>query len=59
MEGTTIATLMGNVGEIFTASMGWAAEVGSTVVETPVLLMFVVLPLVGLGISIFKRLLNV
>ena len=59
MEGTTISTIVGNVGDIFTASMGWAAEVGSTVVETPVLLMFVVLPLVGLGIGIFKRLLSV
>lgn len=61
MEGTTtsISTIVGNVGDIFTGAMGWAAEVGSTVVETPILLMFVVLPLVGLGIGIFKRLLNV
>lgn len=54
----TIATLMSNVGDIFTAAMGWAAKVGSTIVDTPVLLLFVILPLVGLGIGIFKRLIN-
>lgn len=55
---TTIATLIGNVGEIFTGAMSWAAEVGSTIVETPILLMFVIIPLVGLGVGLFKRLLN-
>jgi len=55
---TTISTIISNVGDIFTGAMSWAAEVGSTIVETPLLLCFVVLPLVGLGIGIFKRLLN-
>lgn len=54
----TIASLIGNVGEIFTGAMSWAAEVGSTIVETPILLMFVIIPLVGLGVGLFKRLLN-
>ena len=56
---TTISSIVGNVGDIFTAAMSWAAEVGSTVVETPILLMFVIIPLVGLGVGLFKRLLNV
>ena len=47
------------VSSIFTAAIGWAGEVGSTIVETPILLMFTVLPLVGLGIGIFKRLLHI
>ena len=54
----TIATLMSTVGDIFTEAMSWAAAVGSTIVSTPVLLMFVVIPLVGLGVGLFKRLLN-
>ena len=54
----TIATLVGNVGDIFTGAMSWAASVGSTIVSTPLLLMFVVIPLVGLGVGLFKRLLN-
>lgn len=55
----TIATLVGNVGDIFTAAMSWAASVGSTIVSTPLLLMFVIIPLVGLGVGLFKRLINV
>ena len=38
--------------------MTWAGEVGSTIVGTPILLMFVVIPLVGLGVGLFKRLLS-
>lgn len=54
----TIATLVSNVGDIFTGAMSWAGEVGETVVGTPLLLLFVVIPLVGLGVGLFKRLLN-
>lgn len=50
--------LIQSVTDIFTAAIGWAGAVGNTIVNTPILLMFVVLPLVGLGIGIFKRLLH-
>lgn len=51
--------LISSVTEIFTAAIGWAGTVGQTVVNTPILLMFVVLPLVGLGVGLFKRLLHI
>lgn len=51
--------LITSVTEIFTAAIGWAGTVGQTVVNTPILLMFVVLPLVGLGVGLFKRLLHI
>ena len=51
--------LISSVTEIFTAAIGWAGTVGQTVVNTPILLMFVVLPLVGLGVGLFKRLLRI
>ena len=51
--------LIQSVTTIFTAAVGWAGTVGETIVNTPILLMFVVLPLVGLGIGIFKRLLHI
>lgn len=51
--------LIASVGDIFTAAIGWAGTVGQTVVNTPILLMFVVLPLVGLGVGLFKRLLKI
>lgn len=46
------------MGDIFTGAMSWAAEVGTTIVGTPILLIFVMIPLVGLGVGLFKRLLN-
>lgn len=51
--------LITSVTEIFTAAIGWAGTVGETVVNTPILLMFVVIPLVGLGVGLFKRLLHI
>lgn len=62
MEGAatvTIATLLSSIGEVFTSAIGWADTVGSTIVETPILLLFCAIPLVGLGVGLFKRLLNV
>ena len=61
MEGAatvTIATLLSSIGEVFTSAIGWAGTVGSTIVSTPILL-FCAIPLVGLGVGLFKRLLNV
>lgn len=62
MEGAatvTIATLLTSVGEVFTKVVGWAGNVGTTIVGTPVLLLFAVaVPLCGLGVTMFKRLLS-
>jgi len=38
--------------------MSWAGTVGTTIVGNPLLLMFVIVPLVGLGVGLFKRLLS-
>ena len=55
----TVATLLSSIGEVFTSAISWAGTVGSTIVKTPLLLLFCAIPLVGLGVSLFKRLLNV
>lgn len=58
-EATTIATLMSNVGEVFTSILGWVGDVGSEIVGQPLLLLACVsLPLAGVGITFFKRLLR-
>ena len=55
----TIGTLMTNVGEVFTAAIGWVLDVAETIAEQPILLLAVVgVPLVGLGVGLFKRLLS-
>lgn len=55
----TVATLIATVTKIFTASIGWVGTVATTIVNEPLLLMFCVLPLVGLGVGLFRRLLHV
>ena len=51
--------LLTNVGLIVTAAIGWVGQVSTAVVAQPILTLFVILPLVGLGVGLFKRLLNV
>ena len=61
MEGTTVtmSTLISAVGDVFTAAIGWVATVASTIAEEPILLLACVgIPLCGLGIGMFKRLLS-
>lgn len=51
--------LLNSVGEVFTQAIGWVGDVGTTITGTPVLLMFcVAVPLCGLGVGMFKRLLS-
>ena len=51
--------LLTGVGEVFTQAIGWVGDVATTITGTPVLLMFcVAVPLCGLGVGMFKRLLS-
>ena len=62
MEGeatVTISTILSNVGDIFTSAIDWVGDVASTVTGNPILLVFAIIPLVGLGVGLFKRLLSV
>ena len=47
------------VSSVFTAAIGWVGTVASTVADEPILLMScVAIPLCGLGVGMFKRLLS-
>ena len=54
-----MADIITSITTLFTGAMGWAGDVGDTIVETPLLLTFTVVPLVGLGVGLFKRLINI
>ena len=61
METTTvtIGTLIGNVTTVFTAAIGWVGDVAETIAGQPILLLACVgIPLCGLGVGMFKRLLS-
>lgn len=54
-----VSPFITEVGAIFTAVVGWLTSVGSTIMADPILLTMCAIPLCGLAIGIFKRLLNV
>lgn len=58
--GAGITDIVGvnGVGGLFTAAMTMASTAGQFVISHPLVLTFVIVPLVGLGIGIFRRLLN-
>ena len=55
----TVATLLTSVGSVFTKVIGWVGDVAATIADQPILLLAcVAIPLCGLGIGMFKRLLS-
>lgn len=59
MEAVTISSILTDVGSIFTEAIGWVGDVATTIAGQPILLIFTIIPLVGLGVGLFKRLLSV
>jgi hypothetical protein len=59
MEVGTMAAIIADVTSVFTAAIGWVGDVATTIGSTPILLIFTIIPLVGLGVGLFKRLINV
>ncbi len=59
MATPTIANFISAVGDVFEAAVGWVSTVAGTIMSTPILLAFAALPLVGLGVGLFKRLISV
>lgn len=58
METVTIATLLTSVGSIVTAAVGWMQQAGTAIAANPLALLFILLPLMGAGIGLFKRIIN-
>jgi len=54
-----MSAILTAVGTIFTAAVGWVGTVADTIADEPLLLVFAVIPLIGLGVGLFKRLINV
>lgn len=60
MEKTTaMGTLLTTIGEVFTAAVGWVGTVADTISDNPILLIGVVMGFIGVGVGLFRRMLNV
>lgn len=54
-----MADLIASITSVFTAAIGWVGTVASTIADQPILLLACVgIPLCGLGVGMFKRLLS-
>ena len=59
VPAVTISSLLTSIGSIFTTAIGWVGKVAETIAGEPILLIACVgIPLCGLGIGMFKRLLS-
>lgn len=55
----TMTEIISAITSIFTAAIGWVGTVASTIAAQPILLLACVgVPLCGLGVGLFKRLLS-
>ncbi len=51
--------IIASITSVFTAAIGWVGTVASTIAAQPILLLACVgVPLCGLGVGLFKRLLS-
>lgn len=51
--------IIASITSVFTAAIGWVGTVASTIADSPILLLACVgVPLCGLGVGLFKRLLS-
>jgi hypothetical protein len=54
-----MAEIIASITSVFTAAIGWVGTVASTIAGQPILLIAcVAIPLCGLGVGMFKRLLS-
>lgn len=53
-----MATYLTNISDIVTAAVGWMGTAASAIVANPLALLFILLPLMGAGIGLFRRIIN-
>ena len=51
--------ILNSAGQVFTQAITWVGTVGQTIAEQPILLLYAVVPLVGIGVGLFSRLISV
>lgn len=58
MEANSMASILASAGDIVTEALSWLTETVTTVVGSPLLLMFVILGLVGTGVGLMRRIIG-
>ena len=55
----TLASLLTDIGSVFSTAISWVGDVAETIVSNPLLLIGCIIGFVGIGIGLFKRLMRV
>lgn len=53
-----MATYIGYIGDIVEAAVSWMGTAATAIAANPLALLFILLPLMGVGIGLFRRILN-
>jgi hypothetical protein len=53
-----MATYIGNITSIITAAVGWMGTAGEAIAANPLALLFILLPMMGAGIGLFRRIIH-
>lgn len=59
METITLASIISDVGSLVTGAVSWVGSFIGVITSNPLLLIFAILSLVGLGVGILRRLFSV
>ena len=59
MEASALGTCLDRASLLLGDAIDWVGTVATTIVGEPILLAFAAIPLVGVGVGLFKRLINV
>lgn len=55
----SFSAIIGNVGSIVSGSVGWIGAFVNAITEHPLLFLFALIPIVGFGVGLLKRLFSV
>lgn len=53
-----MAAIIANITSIVTAAVGWMQTAGTAIASNNLALLFILLPLMGAGIGLFRRIIN-
>ena len=54
----SVATIIGQAGDIVTEALGWVTETVTTITNNPLIMTFVLVAFVGLGVGLIRRMIR-
>lgn len=54
----TVSSVLTDIGTVVTQAMTWATNVAEFIVETPIVMIFISVAMVGLGVGLIRRMIS-